>query len=219
LQGTTSLAPERLDRVAGFIDLIRYFDNFGIYGEFELRYSRELEYAFRQTAVDSYIFDSYDTLSYPVFRVSAGLHYRMQAFKPYCDIILEYFFNSEGLNNEEAKDLFTDYSTYYSPLPAADNRVPGALTRFGGFRKHYLYLGLLNIEVTNAIQLGLSTAVNLDTLFFNFRPEINFNINNLVFLALQYDFYHQFMDINDYPSLFNFMKNNNTLQIIVKTNF
>ncbi|MEJ2663618.1 MAG: hypothetical protein P8107_06190, partial [Spirochaetia bacterium] len=42
--GTPAAITSDLDRYAVFFDAIRYFDNFGIYTEFELRWSRENEY-------------------------------------------------------------------------------------------------------------------------------------------------------------------------------
>lgn len=218
LAGTSSLTKERLNCYAAFFDLIRYFDNLGLYLESEYRNSREMEYAFEDTNNGSYKFNKYDTVDQPVFRVSTGAHYRIEdALK--MDFFLEYFYNSEGFNDTEAKDFYNTYKYYTISYPTGKHQLPTNFGQFGSFRRHYLYLGLQNMEVTNNLKLGISAIANLESLFFDFKPELEYTINNNIFMLIEYDLYHQYVDKEKSPSLFNFMDKNNSVKVTVKTNF
>ncbi|UCG70616.1 MAG: hypothetical protein JSV09_06255 [Thermoplasmata archaeon] len=202
---------ENSDRYAAFFDIIRYFNNFGLYFECEYRTSREMEYAFMNpnNIYDRfYGFDSKDS----VFRVSTGAHYRIErALK--MDLLLEYFYNSEGFYDDEAKDFYKAYKDHYPEV------LPENFGQFGSFRRHYLYLGLQNIEVTDNLNIGISATANIETLFFNFKPEMEYDIDNKIFISIEYDLFHQYRDGEKYPSLFNFMDRNNSVKLSVTTSF
>jgi hypothetical protein len=135
------------------------------------------------------------------------------------NIILEYFFNSEGFTNSEALRFCSFYRTASAGNPDGTHLLPENISRFGYFRRHYLFFGLTDIEVRGNVTLGLSILSNLETAFFTFMPEAGFNINSKIFFSFKYNYYCQFTDEDQYPSLYNFIKNDNSLVFRVKVSY
>lgn len=210
--------PSKRDRFAGFIDLARYFGNYGIYSEFEYRYSRENEYAFFDSSKEKYIRNEEDFLSHHVFRLTTGFHYEMSK-KPFLRFIAEYFYNSEGFTNSEAKRFYKKYIDHKMKRPDLPMILPQQLRIFGNFRQHYLYLGLLDIELKDYMSLGFSLLSNIETFAFNFAPEITLNIDKTVFINIKYDLFHQSSDNNENPSYLSLYEIDQRVTLSVKTNF
>ncbi|MFH1963714.1 MAG: hypothetical protein ABIJ30_12745 [bacterium] len=218
LTGSSFLTKEKLNCYAAFFDLIRYFGNLGLYLESEYRNLREMEYAFENTDNSSYKVNEYDTVNQPVFRMSTGVHCRIENTLK-MDLLFEYFYNNEGFNDAEAKNFYNTYKYYTTSYPKGNHQLPANFVQFGSFRRHYLCLGLQNIEVANNLKLGISAIANLEPLFFDFKPEMEYIIDNNIFILVEYDLYHQYVDSEKSPSLFNFMDKNNSVKLTIKTNF
>jgi hypothetical protein len=201
-----SVCYDKQHRAAVFFDVVRYFGSIGFYSEVMFRYSREMEYAF-ETLPGSYSFNDPDFENTPVFRTACGIHYQMPV-KPKMNIILEYLFNSEGFTDSEAEKFWSLYKTASAGNPDGTHLLPDNLYKFGYFRKHYLFFGITDIEIQDSLSLGFSVLANLETAFFTFIPEIGFNINRKIYFSLKCNYYCQFTDKDDYPSLFNFIDNN-----------
>lgn len=209
---------ERLDRGAFFIDLVKYFGNFGLYSEFEFRYSRENEYSFIDDTGEFQLYTNNNFEKTPVFRVTGGINYKMRN-KPFMNVALEYFFNSEGFNSQEAKDFYSRYK-YHEKYYSKDEMVlPFQFDNFGNFRRHYLYLGLTGIEPINFFSLDFTLLANLETASFIFTHGFTFNINKSIYIGLSHDFYFQFTNKDEYPSELNFNKANHVITLEVSTSY
>jgi hypothetical protein len=205
------------DRVALFLDAIRYFDNFGVYTEFEYRYSRDNEYAL-EDAGSTYISENgNDFFDVPVIRWTTGMSLTIGSGQGM--INAEYLYNSEGFNKSEAEIFYTRFNTHLASNPADPRFLPVDFGRFGSFRKHYLAIGAMNINLIDDFSFSLLILCNLESLAFDFSPSITLTVNKSVFIKFKYDFYHQFTDLAANPSELSFMDYNQRLSISVTTSY
>ena len=219
IKSITSDTPEieRLDRGAAFFDIIRYFGNVGLYGEFEFRFSREKQYGFIDNS-GTYQVTREAFAAQPVFRVSTGITYKMDK-KPYLNLVCEYFFNSDGFDQNEAKSFYAKYKYHRDNYSSKQMVLWQGFGKFTNFRQHYLYIGVSNIEVVDFMAFNASVISNLETLSFDFSAGITFNLNKLIYINLKYEYLHQFLDMDEYPSDLNFINDNHKITLSVSTSY
>jgi len=216
--GTPAAITSDLDRYAVFFDAIRYFDNFGIYTEFELRWSRENEYAFKDLASVYRPHNGDDYLNVPVVRLTCGISYTMEE-SPYMTLMAEYFYNSEGFSNAEARQFYQSYGLHRGLYPGDPVFLPQNFGTFGSFRRHYVCLGFTGLQATGFMSVGLLVLSNPETLAFDFIPQATLDINKSVYFNLKFEYLHQFLDKDKYPSELSFLDYNFRITLAVSTNF
>jgi hypothetical protein len=207
-----------LDRYALFFDAIRYFDNLGLYVEFEYRFSRENEYAFKDLAAQYQPHNGGGFTDAPVFRLTCGVSYTMEQ-SPYLTLMAEYFYNSEGFSASEAKEFYQSFGLHRALYPNDPVFLPQNFGTFGSFRRHYVCLGVTGLQAANSVSLGFLVLSNPETLAFDFIPQVTLDINKSVFFNLKFEYLHQFLDKDEYPTELNFIDYNFRITLSVSTNF
>jgi hypothetical protein len=207
-----------LDRCALFFDAIRYFDNLGLYAEFEYRFSRENEYAFKDITAQYRPHNGGGFTDVPVFRLTCGITYTMEE-SPYLTLMAEYFYNSEGFSNAEAREFYRSFGIHRSLYPSDPVFLPQTFGTFGSFRRHYVCLGVTGLQAPGFMSVGLLVLSNPETLAFDFAPQVTLDINKSVFFNLRFEYLHQFLDKDEYPSELNFLDYNFRITFCVTTNF
>jgi hypothetical protein len=213
-----SAVTSRLDRYALFFDAIRYFGSLGLYVEFEYRYSGENAYAFKDLTAHYDSVSGDDLLNTPVIRLTCGLSYTLEQ-SPYFTVMAEYFFNSEGFTNAEAKKFYRSFGLHHTLYPDDPIFLSPNFGTFGNFRKHYFCLGITGLQATNFLSLGLLVLSNPETMAFNFMPQATVDINKTVYITVKYEYFYQFLDKDQYPSELNFIDFNSRITFSVSTNF
>ena len=193
---------EKQDRVAVFFDCARYFGNLGFYGEAQWRYSRQNRYGFKGTT--DYSINTEDYADAHVLRVTGGVHYQMAA-PPFLDLSLEYFYNSEGYDTEEARDFHSKYEYHASnyDLRLYPMVLPPNFGTFGSFRRHYGYAGV-SVEILSDVRIGLRAHMNIETLAYMIQPSVSMVFHNAVSATLAYSGSYQFLDRQERPSELSF---------------
>lgn len=230
---TPDFLASRKHSAAGFVDFVRWFNNFGLTAEFQFKYSREMEYAMisedavktadisktgQSVNLPQYERFNGENIYVPTFRAAVGFTYEMQA-KPGLTLHAEYFFNSEGYTWHEAGLFYKRYTYHKENYSSYPMFLPAHLGTFGNFRQHYAYIGVTGIELTKFMQVGFSVMANCETLAFRFHHEVTFDIRNLIYLSFKYDLYHQFLDDTIYPSDLNFMDYRHKISFSVSTSY
>jgi hypothetical protein len=221
----SGLETETKDRYAWFFDIKRYFGSVGVYSELEYRTTREKEYAFFNGV--EYNLNNKNTARNNVYRVTAGMDFPFKiSGRSDMTLSMEYFYNSEGFSENEALEFYKNYKTHIpavsfnSPVIKTPMLLPSDFSRYGTFRKHYYFLSFSGIQIIfNKMWFSLSSLGNLETLSCSFQPEFLFKIDNLVFINLNYNYYHCFKNEDKYPSELNFFDRNQSLALSVNISF
>ncbi|MEJ2665344.1 MAG: hypothetical protein P8107_15105, partial [Spirochaetia bacterium] len=97
--------------------------------------------------------------------------------------------------------------------------LPQNFGTFGSFRRHYVCLGFTGLQATGFMSVGLLVLSNPETLAFDFIPQATLDINKSVYFNLKFEYLHQFLDKDKYPSELSFLDYNFRITLAVSTNF
>jgi hypothetical protein len=161
----------------------------------------------------------------PVYRNTIGMDLPVKiGGRSDMQFIAEYFYNSEGFTPQEAWyfNRRMEQHRYYSRAQgyAFPMMLPRDFTRFGTFSRHYFCAGITGIEIIgNRVWAGMVTIGNIEPRLVIFRPQLNFKIDNIVFIDIYYSYMARFRDTEAYLSEYSYSNINNSLALFVNASF
>jgi hypothetical protein len=166
---------------AFYADGARFFDRFGVYGEFQLKDTRDRAWSYSGGA---------GTLGLSAGgwtpKATAGLQVEFPVWlNGTLRWLTEYHYNGAGFTDAEASDFRTAWDHRNS---ATAFSVPSAFASggVGVFGRHYGYTGLSGIPVTDKLSTGVSVLGGFDTGFLLGRADLAYEVDQNLSVDLTY---------------------------------
>ena len=169
------------NHLAFYADGARFFDRFGVYGEFQLKDTRDRDWSYSGPGGSLGLSAGGWTP-----KATVGLQVEFPVWlNGTLRWLTEYHYNGGGFTDTEAADFRTAWDHRGA---ATAFSVPTALTSggVGAFGRHYGYLGISGIPVTDKLTTGFSALGGLDTGFWLGRVDLGYEVDQSLSVGLTY---------------------------------
>ena len=177
------------DRLGALHDAALSLGELVLYEEMELRWGRQSTYVFPGMSGPAVP----DIGSEPVCRAAAGVMLPLDfgLTRP-STLIVEYFFNGDGLSAGEAQQFASQYGAWQDAGRPAGAELPDELALLGGLRRHYAAVSLTGIALDRFLLLGITGIGGVDSALGWLSIDLEYEVIQGTSFALRYEIGHAF---------------------------